>query len=530
MPIKHAGKSGGIMSDITVNIEQALRQPNYAKALWLNYHKGSNTLNISDFDIGRIEATWENLIPKWQQSSVVDENVYDFEFSLDDWNNAVEEGEEQGKNLTGYEATGWQKTGQIARCAADGTIAAATGLHAAYNGTKGVVNFGGQLLGKGSSAASSGVKTVSTGTSGINIINSGPGDSSIISPEAFGEEGMQIGTQAGTQAGGEVAKKTITDAFLLIACAFDVTNAAWYLASKPNEEQSNAVNALAEDMGNQQAATMGAQNDLVTMDDELQTAADEAYVVNDDANTYMGEQKTMYDFYAGTLEYLEAAKTAGHQFNKDELKLYEESIQYMTAISDDIGVTQENTTDAVTEVSENMSTYQTGFDEVAETAGNVQGITDYAESIDESTQTMCTVEKYSQMVSGGAAGVDAVRAAAQAASSAITIGGAIIYGAAAVASAAAAVMDTKASAEQGQMAEQAGMEIEMRAQTQDMNTNTQELYDSGIDNYEAYTESVEDLEMEVPDDIEAPEIVTLPTEDPSNDGNNDDDENKHRKI
>jgi hypothetical protein len=36
--------------------------------------------------------------------------------------------------------------------------------------------------------------------------------------------------------------------------------------------------------------------------------------------------------------------------------------------------------------------------------------------------------------------------------------------------------------------------------------------------------------MEVPDDIEAPEIVTLPTEDPSNDGNNDDDENKHRKI
>ncbi len=85
------------MSDITVNIEQALRQPNYAKALWLNYHKGSNTLNISDFDIGRIEATWENLIPKWQQSSVVDENVYDFEFSLDDWNNAVEEGEEQGK-------------------------------------------------------------------------------------------------------------------------------------------------------------------------------------------------------------------------------------------------------------------------------------------------------------------------------------------------------------------------------------------------------------------------------------------------
>jgi hypothetical protein len=99
-----------------------------------------------------------------------------------------------------------------------------------------------------------------------------------------------------------------------------------------------------------------------------------------------------------------------------------------------------------------------------------------------------------------------------------------------VASAAAAVMDTKASAEQGQMAEQAGMEIEMRAQTQDMNTNTQELYDSGIDNYEAYTESVEDLEMEVPDDIEAPEIVTLPTEDPSNDGNNDDDENKHRKI
>ena len=122
MPINSVGKSGGIMPDLSVNMEQALRQPNYAKALWLNYYKCSNTLNISDFDIGRIESAWEKLIPQWQKSQVTDENVYDFEFSLDEWNNAVDEGVEQGRNLTGYEATGGQKAGQIARCATDGTI------------------------------------------------------------------------------------------------------------------------------------------------------------------------------------------------------------------------------------------------------------------------------------------------------------------------------------------------------------------------------------------------------------------------
>ena len=475
------------MSDIKIqnlDIEKALIQPNYAKALWLNYHKDDNTLKISDFDMGRIEAAWETLIPQWQQSGVMDENVYNFEYEQEDWNNAVDEGKEQGRDLTGYKASAGQKAGQITRCVTDGAVAAYTGTVAALNTGSFIGNVTGKATGKAA------------------------------------EKGAE---QAGSKLAGET--------FFFISAALDVANAAAYLLDKPNEEASKAVNALGEEMGNQQSATMEAQNNLVSMDDELQTSADEAYVVNDDANTYMGEQKTMYDFYAETLKYLEAAKTAGHIFNEDELKLYDECIQYMTAINKEITTTQRNTTDTVKEVSENMSTYQAGFDEVAKTAGNVRGVTDYAESFDSATETMTKIESYSQTISAGAAGVDAARGATLAASSGIAWWMALLYGAAAVACAGAAVLDGKAASEQKQMSDQAGAEVAMRSQTQDMNEATEELYSAGVDNYEAYVELVDNLEYVVPDDIDVPVATALPDETPLShiDDDNDDENDKKGK-
>jgi hypothetical protein len=142
---------------------------------------------------------------------------------------------------------------------------------------------------------------------------------------------------------------------------------------------------------------------------------------------------------------------------------------------------------------------------------------------------MTKVESYSQTVSAGAAGVDAVRGATLAASSGIAWWMALLYGAAAVACAGAAVLDGKAASEQKQMSDQAGAEVAMRSQTQDMNEATEELYSAGVDNYEAYVELVDNLESVVPDDIDVPVATALPDETPLSHIDNDNDDENDKK-
>ena len=65
--------------------------------------------------------------------------------------------------------------------------------------------------------------------------------------------------------------------------------------------------------------------------------------------------------------------------------------------------------------------------------------------------------------------------------------------------------------EQIKWAGEIGTEIDMREATQDINTETMTVYDEQIDYFAGYMEGVEDLELEIPDDIEAPEGGSVPT-------------------
>ena len=60
------------------------------------------------------------------------------------------------------------------------------------------------------------------------------------------------------------------------------------------------------------------------------------------------------------------------------------------------------------------------------------------------------------------------------------------------------------------MAGQVGKEIDMRKDTQSFNTETMDMYDEEIDAFDGHMTGVEDLELEIPDDVEAPEDTALP--------------------
>ena len=57
------------------------------------------------------------------------------------------------------------------------------------------------------------------------------------------------------------------------------------------------------------------------------------------------------------------------------------------------------------------------------------------------------------------------------------------------------------------MASDIGDEIDARKATQDLNSATTDLYDENIDIYAGQMEGVEDLELEIPEEMEVPEDV-----------------------
>jgi hypothetical protein len=79
-----------------------------------------------------------------------------------------------------------------------------------------------------------------------------------------------------------------------------------------------------------------------------------------------------------------------------------------------------------------------------------------------------------------------------------------------IASIAAGVSSGVAAVEQFKMASQVGDEINVREATQELNAATNEMYTEEIDVYDGFMTGVEDLEMEVPEEIEAPEAMTVP--------------------
>ena len=421
------------------NLSNAINSQSYAYKCWYNYNYGNNTMGISAKDMGEITQTWNSQLSNWQATALDDENAYEIED--DDFSTAKMNGKNQAKEATGYD--GDKSYGSVVNLGL--SIAGATT---------------GKVVGNGLAKMGLGFKDVTGGHKAVT--DTGKGKMSDI-------------------------------ATVIMAAAV----AAKYWVAKPNKDSKEACDALQDEMNNATAALGDSQNEMSDMRDEIETLSDDAQMANEDANGEIEDKKSEYDFYKASYDALMEKVNNGEQLTDDEKELLKELVPIMQQLGVDITDTQEETTDTVGEIYEEMGTYQEGYDNAAATVAEVQGLTDYAEGFDSNTQTMCYFEAGSQTVNAGSATLAATKLAGKAFVGWLFAG--IGY--------AAAASSGIATAQQMSWAGDVGTEIGMRKDTQDLNAATNDIYAESIDIYDGQMGVVNDLEIEMPDDLEDPEAV-----------------------
>ena len=318
------------------------------------------------------------------------------------------------------------------------------------------------------------------------------------------------GKKASEKVGGKSAesagKKNLGDiATVVLTAAVE----AKYLIEKPNKEQIDAANKLAEsELPDAMEALAETQDIMAEAEEEITELSEEAEEVNEDANDKIDEDKTKFDFYRAQYEALKAKAESGEKLTKEEKALMQKLAPLMEGLGTSIADTQEETSGAVSDLSDDMAEYQDTFDESAEVMADIEGVTDFAEGFDETTKTLCTVEAVSHTVNGIGAGLAAAR---------LFAGGPWMWAFGAVGIAAAGLA-VKSTSEQFKGAGIVGGEIEKREMTQDINSQTNDIYEEKLDTYAGQTELVDDLELEVPDDLELPEQPAVTTD--GTDGSN----------
>ena len=438
----------------------------FCKKAYLNYHCYGNTMGLSPEDMGQITQAWSNKISSWQETVSSDENEYEFDDS--EYSKFKEQGYNDAKKNSGHDgSTG----GMVTRGVIDGVA----GL-----GGAAVTAFGCGLTKIGGAAVSNAAAKVS---------------------EKAAEKMAKV-----ADAGANTSWIVTAPLALAVGAA--------YLAKRPNKTEKEACDDLQTDMTAAQNALAESQGEMENMSEEIICLSDEANMTNEDTNETLEEKKTEYDMYYNTLMAIQEKIEAGKPLNESEKALYKEVMTYLSEIGVSIEEISEETTEAVDELYDEISTYQEGYDIAAETMGEVEGLTDFAESFDETTRTMCYVEMASQTLNAYSGGQAAARASRFAASGGWVTAWAWAFAAMGTAGAA---MSGIGATEQFKWAGEVGNEIELREATQDIHSDTMDIYTEEIDAFDGFMEGVEELELEMPDDIAPPEGEGFPAEgeDPS---------------
>ena len=487
------------------NLSNALNSQAYAYKCWYNYHYGNNTMGISARDMGEITLTWNGELNNWHAVALDDENAYEIED--DDFSAARNNGRNQAEDKTGYDGKqGGQyvRTGLDAVAGVAGALGSTIGSSVANTAARGIA---GSLVQNTATkmGAKAAEKAVASAT-GDAITEAGKkalGDAAKNATQAQIE-------QAGKAAIGNAAKKETSDKVAsknvgwIITAPLALATGTAYTVKKPNKDEKEACDALQDEMTNAQTALSSAQQDMTDMGDELTELSDEAQVYNEEANEDIEDKKSEYDIYKASYDALIEKVQNGEALTEEEKALLQELIPLMQELGIGIQTTQEETTEVTQDIYDDMGTYQDGYDNAAETVAEVQGVTDYAASFDESTRTMCYVEAGAQTLNAASGTKAAYQAGRFAASGGPFTAWAWAFAAMGAAGAAQSGIGT---AQQFSWAGEVGTEIGMREDTQDINSLTNDIYDESIADYEGFMSGVEELEIEMPEDMEDPEAL-----------------------
>ena len=509
----------------------------FCRKAYLNYHCYGNTMGISAEDMGKITQAWSDRISSWQATVSSDENEYEFDDS--EYARYKSEGKEAGIEVTKGDQS--NTTGQIVRGTTDATssvggyVGATVGKKtvtkavtesakaAVQNIAKGVGTEAsktilGKAVGKAAEQAAEkvGVKAAEEAAkkaaeeAAKKAAEKGAEEAAKKAAEEAAKKAAEEAAKKATEATALAAKNVGKAVGCIIGCVVGAATATAYWVKNPNKEEKQACDALQTEMAGAQSTLSETQSEMEYMSEEIIALSDEANYTNEDTNEEIEEQKSQYDMYMASYLALQDKLDAGEPLTDSEKELYKEVVGYLGEIGGTIEEISEDTTDVVSDLYDEIGSYQEGYDVAAETMGEIEGLTDYAASFDEATQIMCYVEGGAQTLNAASSGKASYQAFALASSGSWAFGATAWAYAFGVMGAAGAAGSTAASMQQFSWAGQVGTEIEMRKATQDLNTETMDLYTEEIDAYDGMMQGVEDLELEIPDETAPPEGVGDP--------------------
>ena len=297
---------------------------------------------------------------------------------------------------------------------------------------------------------------------------------------------------------------------LYIAAGLLASVVALYFATNPNKEAANALGELTGLMGEEQNALAIEQDNMVNASEENADLAEEASKLNEEAGEEIEINKTEFDFYReqlfALLEKAQAAKNGGEPLTQDEKALLGKLAPLMQTLIEGIGETQEGVSEELEELYGTMAEYQETYDFSAEEIERIQAETDYAASFDSDTAANSKVLQFALYANAAAAAVVAARLLAQPGIwSKVT--DLVFAGIASV----AGYASYEAAGQQAERHDIASMEVDAREMTEDVNNETRDVLDEEFDNFTGSLETVDDLEIAIPEDTEMPDTGAVAT-------------------
>ena len=428
-----------------------INSESWCRKAYLNYERYGNSMNLTVQEYNEIRQVWSHKLASWDAAVANDENEYDFEDS--DYADYKKEGAEEAEKDTGYDG---DNSGMISRGTGDALFCLGGGIWNMFTG-----GFG--SLGNLKNIASFG---------------KGATSKSVLKGMSDGAHNWSTYVQA----------------------AMAIATAAMYKALKPNKEQVNACNTLQQGMEGAQAQLTNEQANMTEAAENTCALSDEANERNEEGNDEIAEKKAEYDLFMAQYLAIKAKIDSGEELTDSEKQLYKDLVGILSEIGVEIDEISETTGDEVEDLYDEIGESQEVYDVAAESMGQIEGLTDYAESFDETTRIMCYFEVVAQTfnsISGFMAGAKLMA----------TGFWNWVLGAASIA---AGGISAAGAYEQFDMAKQVGVEIGMREDTQDLNSETMGIYEEEIDGFDAILQGVEELELDIPEDVSAPEETTVP--------------------
>lgn len=432
------------MATVNLNSETSCRRA------YLNYHTQGNTLNISAYEMGQIASRWGDHLEDWQKYAGEDFTEYDFDDS--EYSSFIEEGKEAASEATGH----------------DGKL-------------------GGEVT---HSWGSVGMSTAGVGFSMVN-----GGGCNIVQPiKTLATKSFRNGSMS------KEATK-FGDLSVYIAAASVIVQGIMGMWGKVNEEEKNAVDELQAQMEGADAALSESEAELTETGEKINELNDEAVERNEEANEEIANNKTEQDMYRATYERLKAKAEAGESLTPEEQELYKSAAKYMQDINKNITTIQNDTSEEINDINSDIESSNSVMDDSLENIGQIEGLTEFASSIDKKTQNNCYREGTSQALN--------VLSAATVTLKLTTLGwwNWILAGFTAT----AGVFSFLAAKKQFIWAGEVGNEIKMREGVQAHTENTKAVYEAEKENFEVSLADIKGLELEVPKEYDA-DVSALPTD------------------